>query len=93
MWDIKLGRALVVYYKRLLHDFAGEVRAVNNFLGLAPLMDMRVQLIEGVCSLGRMRDDAGFWAGDNCRKGGVGGVEGCWGVEQQRALVKVQQPL
>ena len=42
MRDIGLGRALVVYYKRLVRNFAGEVRAVNNFLGLAPLTNARV---------------------------------------------------
>ncbi len=42
MHNIGLGRALVVYYKRLVRNFAGEVRAVNNFLGLAPLTNARV---------------------------------------------------
>ena len=33
---------------------------MNNFLGLPPLTDARVRLIEGACGLGRMRNDAGF---------------------------------
>ena len=44
----------------------------------------------------RPREDAGhagFWMQDNCRKGGVGGVEGRRGAERQGALVKVQQHL
>ncbi len=45
--NIRLGRALVVYNERLVCDFTGEVRAVNNFLGLAQLTDARVWLIEG----------------------------------------------
>ena len=40
--NIGLGRALVVYYQRLVRDFMGEVRTVNNFLGLALLTDARV---------------------------------------------------
>ena len=90
---IGLGRALVVYYKQLVRNFAGEVHAMNNFLGLAPLTNVRVQSIKGACGLGRMRDDAGFQTQDNCREGGVGGVEGRQGAEQQEALVKVQQCL
>ncbi len=42
MRDIGLRWALVVYYKQLVRNFAGEERAVNNFLGLAPLTDVRV---------------------------------------------------
>ena len=91
--DIGLGQALVVYYKRLVRNFAGEVRAVNNFLGLALLTDVRVRLIKGACGLGRMRDNASFWTWDNCCKRGVGGVEGRRGAERQGALVKVQRRL
>ncbi len=40
--DIGLGRALVVYYERLVRNFAGEVCAMNNFWGLALLTDARV---------------------------------------------------
>ena len=79
MCNIRLGRALVVYYERLVGDFAGEVRAVNNFLGLAPLTDARVRSIEGVCGLGRMHNDAGFRTQDNCRRGGVWGGGGTSG--------------
>ena len=79
--DIRLGQALVVYYGWLVRNFAGEVRAVNNFLGLVPLTDTRVRSIKGACGLGRMRDDAG------------GGVEGRRGAEQQGAMVEGQQRL
>ena len=41
--NIGLGRTLVVYYERLICNFTGEVHAVNNFLGLAPLTDARVK--------------------------------------------------
>ena len=91
--NIGLGRALVMYYEWLVRNFAGEVRAMNNFLRLAPLTDARVGLIEGVCGLGRMRDDAGFRMRDNCHEGGVGGVEGRWGAKRQGALVEVQRRL
>ena len=79
--DIGMGQALVVYYERPVRNFAGEVRAVNNFLGLAPLTDARVRSIKGVCGLGRMRDNTGFRTGDNFRERGVGGVEGRRGAE------------
>jgi hypothetical protein len=77
--NIGLGRALMVYYERLVHNFAGEVHAVNNFLGLAPLTDARVRSIEGACGLGRMHDNAGFRTQDNFRKGGWGGGGGMSG--------------
>ena len=93
MHDIRLGRALVVYYEQLVRNFPGEVCTVKNFLGLAPLTDAKVQLIEGACGFGRMCEDAGFWTRDNCHEGGVGGVEGRWGPERQRALVEVQRCL
>ena len=91
--DIGLGRALVAYYEWLVRNFGGEVRTVNNFLGLAPLMDARVQSIKGACGLGRMQDDTGFRTQDNCREGEVGKVEGCQGAEQQGALGEVQRRL
>ena len=71
--NIRLGQALVVFYEQLVRNFVEEVQAVKNFLGLALLTDARVQLIEGVCGLGRMRNDASFQTGDNCCKGRVGG--------------------
>ena len=71
--DVGHDRALVVYYERLVSDFAGTVRGINDFLGLRHLTDAKVRSIEEACSLGRMRDDADFRTRENCRSGGVGG--------------------
>ena len=88
--DVGHDRALVVYYERLVSDFAGTVRGINDFLGLRHLTDAKVRSIEEACSLGRMRDDADFRTRENCRSGGGGRVEGRRGAKLRGALVEIR---
>ncbi len=71
--EIGPHRAMVVYYESLMADFGGEVRRLNDFLGLRHLTQDRARAIEDECSIENMRDDVDLRVRGNCRRGGVCG--------------------
>lgn len=68
--------ALVVYYESLILDFAGQLRRINDFLGLDELTDAKERAIEEACSIRTMQSDHVRYS--NCiSEGGIGGWKTC----------------
>ena len=64
-------RSLVLFYEAMVEDFPGQLRRINDFLGLGDLTESRAAAIEDACSMKSMRA-ANMRTGMTINRGGVG---------------------